>query len=573
MRGVVLERSPAGLSFWSLRARRSVLLGSLLISLAGLVLFYDLGTRGLWEPDEARYAEMAREMMVTGDYLLPHLYFVKHLHKPPFILWWLVLSFKLFGLNEFAVRFPIALFSLSTVMLVWFLGKKLYDAPTGFLAGVVLLLSPLYVMVSRIATIDILLTLLVTAGLFFYVKARSSHRHGRRYADLFFAMLGLCFFAKGFSGVVVLLAAVFLDARLRREPLGKIFSWPRGLFIFSMIALPWYVVACMRVKGLLQYFVMDQTLARVVGEKHHDAPFYYFLPVLAGGFFPWVLFLPNAIVHAWRERRVSPYGVLAASGFLAGFVFFSALSSKLSTYLLPLFPMAALLVARFLVEMTRSRVAFSRALFFWAPFAALSAGFVGLQVFQGMDESLPFRHLGHAFFCVSVWILCLAALLAIAFWKRWRRAVVALLAGMNLFLFFFVVSLFPRIPDFMSAKRLAERIMAEWRPTELIGTYLCEVPSLPFYTSSRVMVVSESKQMPFDDPASYEDFIVTSKPAGFERLIKAKVKPYIVSGMGMFIDAHEAYERPLYFYDSTDEYVLYSNQPSRLKPEKNGVKS
>lgn len=553
---------PQPLGFWSWRLRREVALGALLLLAAGLMLFYDLGAKGLWEPDEARYAEMAREMIVTGDYLLPHLHFVKHLHKPPFILWWLVASFKAFGMNEFAVRFPIVLFSLGTLLATYLMGKRLYGAGTGFLAGLVLLTSPLYAMVSRIATIDILLTLLVTAGLAFYMLARYEGR--RLFSDLFFAMLGLSFFAKGFSGVVVMLAAVLLDAWLTRAPLRGILSWKRGLLIFAILALPWYVAACLKVKGLLQYLVFDQTVARVVGERHHDEPFYYFLPVLAGGFFPWSLFLPSALVRAWRERADHPLGVTLAAGFLAGFVFFSCLSSKLSTYLLPILPMAAILVARFLGLMLAGRVAFSRGLFFWVPFVAAAAGFVGLQVFLRMDESVPFVGLGDAFFVLSLTILCFMVLLSAFFFARRRRATLGLFLALNVFAYFFVVNLFPRLPDFMCTRRLAERIMEEWKPGEIIGTYLCEIPSLGFYTQSRVMVVSESKEMPFDRSADYQDFIITFKPSGFEQLIKARVKPYAVSSMGMFIDAHEAYERPLYYYDHTDEYVLYSNQPSRL---------
>ncbi len=553
---------PKALGFFSWRLRRSVALGALLLLAAGLMLFHDLGGKGLWEPDEARYAEMAREMIVTGDYLLPHLHFVKHLHKPPFILWWLVASFKAFGMNEFAVRFPIVLFSLGTILVTFLTAKKLYGPGTGFLAGLVLLASPLYAMMSRIATIDILLTLLVTAGIYFYMLARLQGRGV--FSDLFFASLGLAFFAKGFSGVVVMLAAVAVHSRLRRVPLREVFSWKRGLLIFALLGLPWYVAACLKVKGLLQYLVFDQTVARVVGERHHDEPFYYFLPVLAGGFFPWSLFLPNALVRAWRERRDQPFGVLLGGGFLAGLVFFSALSSKLSTYLLPILPMAAILVARFLAEMLEGREPFGRGLFFWVPFVAGAAGFMGLQIFLQMDESVPFAGLADAFFILSVEILAFLALLSAFFWRGWRRAYVGLFVALNVGAYFFIVSLFPRIPDFMCTRPLAERIMQEWKPGEIIGTYLCEIPSLGFYTNSRVMVVSESKEMPFDDPKTYEDYIITFKPSGFERLIKPKVKPYVVSSMGMFVDAHEAYERPLYYYDRTDEYVLYSNQPTRL---------
>jgi 4-amino-4-deoxy-L-arabinose transferase-like glycosyltransferase len=137
------------------------------IVVAGVVLFalfYQLGGRGLSEPDEGRFAEVGREMAVTGEYLTPRLNGVNHLSKPPVTYWLIALSVKMFGANEFAARLPAALAALGTLIAVYLLARSARSEATALWTVMVLLASPLFLGMARVITTDILLTCFVFGG-------------------------------------------------------------------------------------------------------------------------------------------------------------------------------------------------------------------------------------------------------------------------------------------------------------------------------------------------------------------------------------------------------------------------
>ncbi len=181
-------------------ANRSLRL-ALYALLAAIIYLPGLGRPALWEPDEGRYAEIAREMVVSGDYVTPRDDLELYFEKPPLVYWANAASIKIFGVNEFAVRLPAALFSIGQVVVTAALAEVMLGATAGLLAALALSLSPLFFGFARFATLDPALAFFLTAGLAaFYVAARDdsfSLPSSRKWMMISAAMLALGTLAKG----------------------------------------------------------------------------------------------------------------------------------------------------------------------------------------------------------------------------------------------------------------------------------------------------------------------------------------------------------------------------------------
>ena len=191
--------------------------------LAAILYLPGLGRPALWEPDEGRYAEIAREMVVTGDYVTPRDDFELYFEKPPLVYWTNAASIEIFGVNEFAVRLPAALFSIGQVVVTAALAEVMFGATAGFFAALALALSPLFFGFARFATLDPALAFFLTAALAaFYLAAREdsfSQPSARRWMLISAAMLALGTLAKGpvalLLGGAIPLAWLATERRLR----------------------------------------------------------------------------------------------------------------------------------------------------------------------------------------------------------------------------------------------------------------------------------------------------------------------------------------------------------------------
>ena len=164
------------------------------LGLAAGLFFFHLGSYGLWEPDEARYAEIAREMLAGGSYIVPHLNYVQYIEKPPLLYWTCALAMRLFGLNEFAARLVNALSALIGVATVFYFTLRSFDWRRALIAGVVLATSGLYAVMAQVLTTDMLLSAAITVALF---AAYLHWREGGRWRWLFYAGMGCGVLTKG----------------------------------------------------------------------------------------------------------------------------------------------------------------------------------------------------------------------------------------------------------------------------------------------------------------------------------------------------------------------------------------
>ena len=329
----------------------------MLLLLSGTLCFFRLGTPGLFDADEPAYAQAAREMLTTGDWITPHFNGQPRFDKPILFYWLITLTYRVLGVTEFAVRFWSALAAVILVLVIARAARRWFGPPADLLAGLAFMTSLLTALLARAAVTDMLLTLFVTLAILAGVEALSeSPEKGRWWATTGWAAMGLAVLVKGPVGLVIpgmALGGALLVLRELRRGLIRLLPW-QGLALFAAITIPWYVlVLAANGWAFVQGFVIKHHVTRYTGVvSSHAGPLWFYLPVALVGFFPWSGFLPRAIWQAGavargREARERADRLLLACACWAigVFIFFSFAGTKLPSYLFPAFPAMALLVS------------------------------------------------------------------------------------------------------------------------------------------------------------------------------------------------------------------------------------
>lgn len=321
--------------------------------MATCLFFLGLGRLPLLEPDEGRNAEVAREMLLTGDWITPHFNALPYLDKPAVFFWLVAGSFRLWGVSEWAARFPSALMGLATVLLTWFLARRMFGDSAGLRAGTILATTPLVLILARLVIFDMTLAFLITLAMAcFWLAAASEFR--RPWLDVgLFAAMGVATITKGPVGFLLPLLSILVYQAVRgrfREL--KRLRWGLGLAVFLAAALPWFIAVSSRNPDFPRYAFWQESLGRFAsGETRRTGSFIYYVPVYLTGFFPWSLFLLFAgwnRLKRWRELKqdASKPVVFLLAWAGAIFLFFSISQSKLPAYFLPAIVPLSILMAQ-----------------------------------------------------------------------------------------------------------------------------------------------------------------------------------------------------------------------------------
>ena len=329
--------------------------------------------RPLWEPDEARYAEIPREMLATGDWLTPHLNYVQYFEKPPLQYWLSAVSMKLFGLQPFAARLPLALAMAITLGCAWLLARRL-GARKPIWAAFMVATGLLGFVCGQILTLDALFSALQVLSLVAGLEAVAARFHGRPamgWTALAFGALALATLTKG-PAAPVLVGSIFLVSlpwawnapRLRQALLATLLD-PLGWLLFLGVAAPWFYAVNRVNPGHATFFFIHENFARFVSHVHarqgSNNPVFdklYFAGFLALGVIPWLSatvlgvrrslgFLGRAAGPVAEETPLHRWTLVATLlAFAVPFIFYSISGSKLPPYILPvLVPLLALACA------------------------------------------------------------------------------------------------------------------------------------------------------------------------------------------------------------------------------------
>lgn len=323
----------------------------------GLICYYIfihlLGTYPLLDADETRYADIARTMFNSGNYLTPMLDGKIFWDKPPLYFWIECLSFGIFkSCNEFTVRIPDVACSIASALGLFFIGRKLISRNFGLICALILITSVEYVIFAKVAILDMILTTFTTiATLCGFVTYFVAEQRKKYWWWGFYICSALAVLAKGAPGIILPFGIMFfvgLWKRNLKEFFKPIYLIP-GLLLFLIVALPWHVIMY-KVHGweFIHEYIIKHHLMRFVGSEEigREHSWVYYIPVFIVGFLPWTMSLICAFYHFIKNRnrlKINHFILMNAIGFTFTFLFFSMSKTKLITYILPVYSFAAVI--------------------------------------------------------------------------------------------------------------------------------------------------------------------------------------------------------------------------------------
>ena len=460
-----------------------------ILAASAFAFFFGLGRLGFLGPDEPRYAEVAREMFASGDYISTRLCGCLWFEKPALLYWMSAAGYHLLGVSELAARVPTAMTALASVVLLYLALIRIGNQGLALAATIVLATSGIFVAYARVSTPDMILTATMTAALLAaFLATRSDGRARSIYWALSFAAMGLAVLAKGLVGVL-LVVAIFGTYLLIARQLRSI-RWLDlvfGLLVFVIVAGIWYGPVTARHGWMFveEFFIRHHFQRYTSNEFGHPAPVYFFFLIAIAGLAPWTFFL---IPAAGRLRSVlssrDSLIILAWIWAAIPLLFFSFSESKLPGYILPIFPALAVIAGAEIERLWSGERTRTLKIAGWLTglmLIGMSIGFilflrsesVGLGGWRSALDVLP----------LAAALASIVALLA----QKPRAFVVCGSATVLSLILAAVILLFPTLGEEVTLKTLSLEAAAALRPGEKISFYLKKEFAPVFYADGRVL--------------------------------------------------------------------------------------
>ncbi|ODN42431.1 glycosyltransferase family 39 protein [Piscirickettsia litoralis] len=491
---------------FSLHSSRSWLIDSCwIIFLVGVFYFSLIGLRAFTTPDEGRYAEIAREMVVSGHYLIPTLDFAHYLQKPPLYYWLVAGAFKLFGISDTVARVPNAFLAVLGVLLSYYFARYSYNRRTGLLTAGIIATSLLYFVMGQSNTVDMLLSILLAGCLYSFLWGLGQQGWRKRLALwLSYGLAGLAVLDKGLIGIVFPMMFIGTWIILRWDwGLLKRMHIPSGVIVFLLVAAPWHLLVELKAPGFLHYYFIEQQYERYLTDvTHHVMPTWEYLSIAYFSIFPWMivfLFSVYSLLKQGKKLISSEATALFLLIWPLELVLFFAFSySKLIPYLLPIIAPMAIITGRFIDQVWRDKAMGLKAMkisvglvgFIFLVIAVI--GFNGehwlastLAALDSPKQGLTALH-SLAWASIAAAIFCLISL----FFKKVKIQYGALFLASLLVLTNLAYGINPF--NTRTTKAIAETVkpLLKQHPTAKVATYHIYPQDFPFYLRHQVMVVN-----------------------------------------------------------------------------------
>ena len=325
-----------------------------------ILWFGNIGVRTLTEPDEGRYAEIPREMLATGDWVMPRLNGIPYLEKPPLQYWATAGLYAALGIEPWTSRLFSVSLGFAAIVFAYHLGSLLYGTSEARCALLLLAGTPLFFLFGHLNTLDVGLTCFLTAALVALVHAQRSARGSRAergWMLLAYLGLGLAVLQKGVVGLALPFLALGLYSLLTRDSaIWRRVHFGSGLAIVLVLNAPWWLLMQQRNPDFLRFFFVREHLERFLTTEHdRGQPWWFFIAVLIVGTLPWIGPIARGVGRAWVERKgdsarynhvTDTGGSLLLASAAAVLLFYSPSGSKLASYLVPMLPPLAILGGR-----------------------------------------------------------------------------------------------------------------------------------------------------------------------------------------------------------------------------------
>lgn len=540
---------------------------ALFLLAAAVILFWRLGGAPLFDPDEGRYSNIAHTMLTTGDWLTPRMNGISHYHKPPLSNWLVAGSFKLFGANEFAARFPSVIASLALLATLISLGAFLFGFQAGYFAAWILLTSALYTAISRLVTTDMLLVFMT----FFTMNAFARLFFGQTRKVFWFYMavtgLGLGMLTKGpVAWMITLLPAVIFAVWKRKNPGIAWYHYVVGFVLFWGLSLSWFVVVILKYKEAFDYFINYQLGGRIVtgasGRRHGP---WYFLVVLPLGLIPWSIFAPSAARWITKQTWDAPTKeklLFVSCWFLVPFTLFTLIKTKLATYIVPTIPPLALLFGFFWANWQTGKVeasAFMKrsALGVGISLMALSAaGVIFISIMPEFIHGLSFLSVVAIAACLAVSGAGLIFIVKKQMWKRLFAAQTASLCVLAITVFTILPAL-----EYKNSRVFAEKLAEIKQPGDKVITWRTYFASLPFYLRERIITVAFEMETIFEKKETVEGYVYEHSGDLTQILKDTNERVFILLSKKEYEELIPVARVPLYPILETAKIKMVSNRP------------
>jgi 4-amino-4-deoxy-L-arabinose transferase-like glycosyltransferase len=466
----------------------------ILTAVCALLFFSAPGFRSLYETDEARYAEIAREMIESGDWVTPTLNYVKYFEKPPLTYWLVAVSYNMFGVSGCSARLVPAMCGFLTALIVFLLARSMSDHRGGLVSGLVLATSLMFFGLSRILMTDMVLCLGVVLALYGTWQARLGFRHGP-YA--FWLGCAIGFLSKGLlgPGLPAMATVFFVLASREWRVLVWLANW-RAIVMFIALCAPWVILVSWHNPGFFTYFFIDEHFGRLLTTRHqrYEPPWFY-VALLPAALFPWIALLPWTVARSWPGKQwlaeENRGWLFCAIWFASFFVFLTASSSKMIHYILPAVPALALIMGQVLAMAGaggwRNWAAPGLRASLTAMALAIMAVGAGLALAPALSPEISYKHAGLLPFLGPI----LGAAAAVGIFALRARLWSALASPLLVFalLTFFAALAAPMLNDYRSVEGLVKPIRPILNPSDHLVSYGDYFQGMPFYSGVRVKVV------------------------------------------------------------------------------------
>lgn len=456
----------------------------LLLVLSGCLYFFQLDKMALTDPDETFYAQTAKEMVQKGEWLTPYLYGKPQFEKPIFFYWLVEVSYKAFGINEFAARFPSALFGFLGLVAIYLLGRLLFNNRAGILSAIALATNLEYIILANACVTDMVLSTCMLLGVLFFFYGQIKKK------DYFYilsaAAFGLSVLTKGPIFILLAGGTIFLYLILVREfaLIKKFKTILLSTAVFLAVALPWYIIMYkLHANTFMDEFFGFHNVTRFLSPEHKiGSQYYYNIPILFGGFFPWSAFLPLGFWNMFKDKNKKASWFILLWFFMI-FIFFTASSTKLPTYIFPCFICLALIVGKlwddFLVRLHINGATIGMKVSYYFLMLAVALGLVGGYIFLKLDspDILPAAVIAGIFMAIGMG-LSLAAFIK----KRFLAAFLLIAFAVILMLQPVSIKVLPFVENYESSRPASMALMAHYKTGDIIGAERDYRPGVAFYT-------------------------------------------------------------------------------------------